>query len=185
MSAVTREEARPRREGRHAAGLGTLLRFALKRDRIALPAWILGITLAVVGTAASYPALYPTAEERLGARLTIDNPGTTALIGASRTKEMILTRRPVEAAQALAWGLVNAVAEPEQLEAEVDRWVTDLAESSPIASALVKQAVDAAAAGAPASTIETIAGGLSIATDDLREGVAAFREKRQAKFPGR
>ena len=82
MSAVTREEARPRREGRHAAGLGTLLRFALKRDRIALPAWILGITLAVVGTAASYPALYPTAEERLGARLTIDNPGTTALIGA-------------------------------------------------------------------------------------------------------
>lgn len=63
------------------AGLGALLRFALRRDRLRLPLWIIGITLAVVGTAASFPSVYPTAEDRLGARLTIDNPGTTALIG--------------------------------------------------------------------------------------------------------
>lgn len=67
---------------RDLAGLGTLLRFALRRDRLRLPMWILGIMLATVGTAASFPATYPTAEDRAGALLTIDNPGTTALIGA-------------------------------------------------------------------------------------------------------
>ena len=64
------------------AGLGTLLRFNLRRDRVRLPLWIGGIWLAVVGSAAAFPATYPTAADRRGARLTIDNPGTTALIGA-------------------------------------------------------------------------------------------------------
>lgn len=63
-------------------GLGTLVRFALRRDRVRLPMWILGILLATVGTAVSFPASYPDAEARAGALLTIDNPGTTALIGA-------------------------------------------------------------------------------------------------------
>lgn len=68
--------------GSSLAGLGTLLRFQLRRDRVRLPVWILGITLAVVSTAVSFPAIYPTAEDRAGALQTIDNPGTTALIGA-------------------------------------------------------------------------------------------------------
>lgn len=110
---------------------------------------------------------------------------TTALIGPARTKEMILTRRPVEASRALEWGLVNAVAEPKDLESEVARWVTDLTAGSPIAAAMAKQAIVAAVQGAPGALVESLAGGLSIATDDLREGVAAFREKRSAEFPGR
>lgn len=80
---ATDHRAAPRTgDGATLAGLGTLLRFALRRDRMRLPAWILGITLAVVSTAVSFPAIYPTAEDRLGALATIDNPGTTALIGA-------------------------------------------------------------------------------------------------------
>lgn len=75
VTAVRRREAR-------FAGLWTLLRFALRRDRVRLPAWILGITLGVVSSAVSFPSIYPTAEDRLGALLTIDNPGTTALIGS-------------------------------------------------------------------------------------------------------
>src|SRR5690625_1878164 len=64
------------------AGLPTLLRFALRRDRVRLPVWILGLTAAIAATAASYPGIYATAEERHGALLAISNPGTTALIGA-------------------------------------------------------------------------------------------------------
>ncbi|MGC0142084.1 ABC transporter permease [Pseudactinotalea sp. Z1732] len=85
MSAATATRparpAPPARTG-ELTGLGTLMRFALRRDRVRLPMWIIGILLATVGTAASFPASYPDAEARAGALLTIDNPGTTALIGA-------------------------------------------------------------------------------------------------------
>lgn len=74
---------RPARSaGAGLAGLGALLRLALIRDRVRLPVWALGITAAVAGMAASFPSIYPGAEDRAGALVTIDNPGTTALIGA-------------------------------------------------------------------------------------------------------
>lgn len=110
---------------------------------------------------------------------------TTALIGTSRTKEMVLARREVAAAQALEWGLVNAVAPRERLEEEVAGWVERLLGSAPTALTMAKQLIDAAAAGAPAQVLESLAGGLSSTTDDLTEGVSAFREKRTAQFHGR
>src|SRR5690625_2994992 len=81
-AATTKPPVRTSASGGDFAGLGTLIRFALRRDRLRLPLWILGIVLAAVGSAASFPATYPDAEARLGALLTIDNPGTTALIGS-------------------------------------------------------------------------------------------------------
>jgi ABC-2 type transport system permease protein len=45
-------------------GWGPLLRLALRRDRIMLPAWIYGIVLTVVSTASSYDRLYPTEADR-------------------------------------------------------------------------------------------------------------------------
>src|SRR5690625_2610853 len=81
-AATTKPPVRTSARGGDFAGLGTLIRFALRRDRLRLPLWILGIVLAAVGSAASFPATYPDAEARLGALLTIDNPGTTALIGS-------------------------------------------------------------------------------------------------------
>src|SRR5690625_1863915 len=68
-------------------GLGTLVRFNLRRDRIRIPAWVLGIAITMAATAASYPGLYPTDAERAAAAVTIDNPGTTALIGAIYSPE--------------------------------------------------------------------------------------------------
>ncbi len=62
-------------------GLGVLVRFILRRERVRLPLWLLVITVMLVGSAAAFPGLYPTPQERAAAALTIDNPGTTALIG--------------------------------------------------------------------------------------------------------
>lgn len=62
-------------------GLGELVRLALRRDRVRLPVWIGSIVAATAGTAASFPTTYPDAQARLGALMTIDNPGTTALVG--------------------------------------------------------------------------------------------------------
>jgi ABC-2 type transport system permease protein len=45
-------------------GTGPLLRFALRRDRVVIPAWALGATLFVVSTAASFGQLYKTTAER-------------------------------------------------------------------------------------------------------------------------
>lgn len=79
MSTPTSTTAPP---GGALTGYGALLRFNLRRDRIRLPVWILGLTAALAGSAASFPSVYATAEDRFGAMLTINNPGTTALIGA-------------------------------------------------------------------------------------------------------
>jgi enoyl-CoA hydratase len=107
----------------------------------------------------------------------------TTLVGASRAKELILTRRRLDASTALAWGLVNAVADGrEALDAEVERLVTDLLGSAPIAQQVSKQLIDAAAAGAPAAILEAIASGFTSSTNDFAQGVNAFLSKTAPQF---
>lgn len=108
----------------------------------------------------------------------------TALVGASRAKELILTRRQVDAATAESWGLVNSVAFG-ALDEEVDRYITDLLGSAPIAQQVAKQLVDAAAAGAPAAILESIASGFTAYTQDFSAGVHAFLHKGEPEFHGR
>ncbi|MEV0830063.1 enoyl-CoA hydratase/isomerase family protein [Nonomuraea rubra] len=107
----------------------------------------------------------------------------TRLVGASRAKELILTRRQIDAVTALHWGLVNSTTG--NLAAEVDRWVADLLGSAPIAQQVAKQLVDAAAGGAPSATLEAIASGFTAHTEDFAEGVNAFLAKRTPHFHGR
>jgi ABC-2 type transport system permease protein len=62
-------------------GWGPLLRLALRRDRILLPAWILGIVLTVVSTASSYDRLYPTEAERAQVAATAGTGALRAITG--------------------------------------------------------------------------------------------------------
>jgi ABC-2 type transport system permease protein len=63
------------------AGTGRLVRFALRRDRIRLTAWLAGIVVLSVSTATSFAGLYPTAADRQGTAATLDSPAGLAMTG--------------------------------------------------------------------------------------------------------
>jgi enoyl-CoA hydratase len=102
-------------------------------------------------------------------------------------KELILTGRMVEAEEALRVGLVNAVFEPEEVLPRTLGLARELEVKSPVALALAKQATQRALQG-------DLAGGLDyeaalfaavFASEDAKEGMAAFVEKREPRFSGR
>jgi enoyl-CoA hydratase/carnithine racemase len=105
-------------------------------------------------------------------------------VGLSRAREMLFTGREVAAAEALEWGLVTEVADdvlPHAL-AVAER----LAEAAPIAARLAKTGLEQAAAGLEASLQwEAMAQPVTMTTDDLHEGIAAFRQNRPPRFLGR
>lgn len=70
------------RGGNDLAGTPALVRFILRRDRVRLPIWIAALGLTTVGTAASFPDLYLTAEDRQArAALMTGNPAAVAMGG--------------------------------------------------------------------------------------------------------
>ena len=82
MATTTRAPAQaPPRSGGVLAGTGRLVRFALRRDRIRLPAWVLGISLTLAATAASFPSIYPDATARQARAVMMGSPATVALAG--------------------------------------------------------------------------------------------------------
>jgi enoyl-CoA hydratase len=109
----------------------------------------------------------------------------TELVGRARAKEVVLARRTLDGDLAHAWGIATAVAPKAELDNIVDQLVEQLLGGAPVAVQLAKQLIDAAAEGAPSRVLESLAGGLTSATDDLREGIAAFQQRRTATFAGR
>jgi enoyl-CoA hydratase len=109
----------------------------------------------------------------------------TELVGRARAKEVVLSRRFLDGELAHAWGAANSVKPRADLDAAVDELVTRLLGGAPVAVALAKQLIDAAADGAPSRILEALAGGLSSATEDLAEGIAAFQQRREPTFTGR
>jgi len=105
-----------------------------------------------------------------------------ALIGTSRTKQMALTGAPIDAATALAWGLASEVVDGDALAARASALAAEIAAGPRTAVQVTKQLVDAAAAGAPPAILDALAAGFISGTDDLAEGVAAFRDKRPPRF---
>ena len=109
------------------------------------------------------------------------------LIGLGRAKDVIMRRRRISAADALAWGLVSDVVPADELDAAVDRVIDDLLPLSPLALAMAKRVLNHAYDGPlPVGLeLEGLAYGLLRSSDDFREGVAAFDDKRTPRFTGR
>ena len=107
-------------------------------------------------------------------------------IGERRAKELIMAARPFSAAEAMQWGLVNAVFPQAQLLGETLQTAQAIASNAPVA---VRQARQAIHRGLQMSIADGLAFEIeaynrTIPTNDRREGVRAFVEKRVAEFKG-
>jgi len=104
-------------------------------------------------------------------------------VGLKRAREIWYLCRRYTAAQALSMGLVNAVVPLDGLDAEVDRWCSELLQRSPTALKMLKYAFLAESDGTTGITHLGV-GGLSMYydTDEAIEGKNAFLEKRKPDF---
>jgi enoyl-CoA hydratase/carnithine racemase len=108
-------------------------------------------------------------------------------VGERRAKEIILTGRPFSAKEALEWGMVNRLCAPDRLLDEVLETARRIADNAPIS---VRQAKHAIHHGlqmdlGSAMLFEIEAYNRMVPTEDRREGINSFNEKRKPRFTGR
>jgi enoyl-CoA hydratase len=105
---------------------------------------------------------------------------------AAYAKELILTGRTVETDEAERRGIVSAVFEPGELLAKTLETARLLAEKSPVALAYAKQATNLALQGGHEANLAQEASlfAMAFSTDDQKEGMTAFVEKREPSFKG-
>ena len=105
------------------------------------------------------------------------------VVGEKKAREMWYLCRRYSAAEALAMGLVNAVVPHERLDAEVQQWCDEICDKSPTAIAIAKRSFNmdtAHQSGIAGMGLYALK--LYYETDESREGVRAFQEKRKPDF---
>ncbi len=139
------------------------LRVAAESARLGLPEIKLGVLPGFGGT------------QRLG-----------RLAGSAIALELALTGEPIAAARAAALGIVNRCVPDDRLHEQGLELATRLANSAPEAVRGILQAVQLGMQGSLESglALETARFAICCATEDMREGTAAFLEKRPARFTG-
>jgi 2-(1,2-epoxy-1,2-dihydrophenyl)acetyl-CoA isomerase len=108
------------------------------------------------------------------------------MIGYPKAFEWMVAGAIIDAQQAADWGLINAVVPLKDLDEVVDQWIARLRSGPLLAYAGIKRALSYGESHtlAEALDFEAVTQQTCYESDDFREGVAAFREKRKAVFQG-
>ena len=138
--------------------------YASRRARFALPEVTLGIMPGAGGT-----QTLPRA------------------VGERRAKELLLSGKAWSGEDALRWGMVNRLCEPASLVDEAVETAKTIAANAPISIRQAKRSIHhgLSLSLADGMLFEIEAYNRMVPTEDRREGVAAFREKRKPRFKGR
>ncbi len=130
---------------------------------------------------------YALPEQRLGQ---IPGSGGSArlqkMVGIARTKDIVMRSRRISARQALDWGIATDCVADDKLAAATDSLVDELRVFSPLAQRTAKRLLNDTEDAMLSTAIELEGHCYSRLrqSDDFREGVEAFHEKRPAKFKG-
>lgn len=121
--------------------------------------------------------------------LSVDFAGSWVLprrVGLHKAKELVLLADMVSADEAERIGLVNKVVPRAELDAVVDDWAARLAAGPPLALSLSKGLLNESFAMSPEQALEAegAAQAHNFATDDVKEALAAWRDKRPPQFGG-
>lgn len=109
------------------------------------------------------------------------------MIGLRKTKELMLTGRLLNGVEAAEWGLINASAPADKLDATVEDFISNLTDKSPFQMYVTKMTIDQSLDASVESlmVIERLAVGVTLQSEDAQEGIAAFLEKRDPVWKGR
>jgi 2-(1,2-epoxy-1,2-dihydrophenyl)acetyl-CoA isomerase len=154
--------------------------------------WAAGLGLHLV-LAADFAVVADDArlwEPFLQRGFTPDSGGTWMLprrVGEIRAREMLLLGRTVNGKEAAEWGMVHRSVPETDLERAAGDVIAQLATSATVALGLTKWLLHAGAGDSLESQLEreALAIELSSRSEDFREGLAAFKEKRDPRFTGR
>jgi enoyl-CoA hydratase/carnithine racemase len=109
------------------------------------------------------------------------------MIGVRRAKELMLTGKLLTGIEAAEWNLVNQSAPVDKLDAAVEDFVANLTDKSPFTMWITKMTLDRSLDADTQSlmVMEHLAVGVVLQSEDAREGVTAFLEKREPVWKGR
>lgn len=109
------------------------------------------------------------------------------LIGLAKAKELVFFGDDLSAEEALRIGLINRIAAPDQLMQATREWAEKLAQGPTFALGLSKHLLNRSLESTMETCFEEEAFAQCLVTqsDDIKEGMRAFMEKRQPKFTGR
>ncbi len=146
--------------------------------------WILACDIRIAST----NARFSIPEVRFG--LAPDMGGTTRmtkLIGAGQAKRMIMACDEIDAAEAKSIGLVEVVTEPEDLMKTAMKYANKMADLPPVAIKFAKKGINLAAESSVRAGLlfEQAQTTYCCGTEDQKEAIAAFFEKRKPVFKGR